>query len=220
VLALASMFWPTLIVIVVLALRLQNPVKILFWFLVGGLLTTITIGTILVFALQDASFFSSPHPSADPVLDITVGALSLLGAALVERRHRRAQAAPPPPEPDPEAEHKPSAAERAVGSGAIVAFGAGVVLNIVPGTFPIVALKDIAELDAGNATKFLAIVVFYVIMFALVEVPLLAYRFAPDRTRATMTALNDWLGRNGSRVVAGILAVVGVYLIVRGLLDA
>jgi thiol:disulfide interchange protein len=219
-LALASMFWPTLIVIVVLALRLPNPVKILFWFLIGGLLTTITIGTVLVFALQDASFFSGSSPSADPVLDIVIGLLSLVGAALIERGHRRARTAPPPPEPDPAAEHKPSAAERAVGSGAVGAFGAGIVLNIVPGTFPIVALKDIAELDARNVTKFVAIVVFYVIMFAFVEVPLLAYRFAPERTTTTMTALNAWLGRNGRRVVAAVLGVIGVYLIVRGLVAA
>ena len=36
VLALASTFWPTLIVIVVLALRLDRPIKILFWFLSAG----------------------------------------------------------------------------------------------------------------------------------------------------------------------------------------
>ena len=43
-LAVASMFWPTLITIVVLALRVPQPVRILAWFLLGGLLTTITIG--------------------------------------------------------------------------------------------------------------------------------------------------------------------------------
>ena len=57
-LAFASMFWPTLITIVVLALRVPQPVRILAWFLFGGLLTTITIGLILVFALQDANFVS------------------------------------------------------------------------------------------------------------------------------------------------------------------
>ena len=40
VLATASMFWPTLIAIVVLALRISHPVKILVWFMAGGLLTT------------------------------------------------------------------------------------------------------------------------------------------------------------------------------------
>jgi len=34
------MFWPTLIAIVVLALRISPPVRILVWFLAGGLLTT------------------------------------------------------------------------------------------------------------------------------------------------------------------------------------
>jgi hypothetical protein len=213
-LAIASMFWPTLIVIVVLALRLESPVKVLFWFVVGGLLTTITVGSLLVFLLQDASFFSGRSPSADPVLDIGVGLLSLAAAYALDRRGRR----PPPPKPEA-GEHKPSAAERAVSSGAPVAFVAGVLLNIVPGTFPIVALKDIAQLDVGNITKFLTIVVFYVIMFAFVEAPLVAYRFAPERTTATMNSFNEWLGRNGRRVGVVVLAVIGVYLIVRGLLD-
>ena len=51
VLALASTFWPTLILIVVLALRLDRPVKILVWFLIGGLLTTVSVGIAVVFAL-------------------------------------------------------------------------------------------------------------------------------------------------------------------------
>ena len=82
-LAIASMFWPTLIVIVVLALRVPNPVKILFWFLVGGLLTTIAVGSAVVFLLQDSSFVSGSNPSADPVLDISIGVLSLLAALLL-----------------------------------------------------------------------------------------------------------------------------------------
>ena len=64
-LAFASMFWPTLITIVVLALRVPQPVRILAWFLFGGLLTTITIGLILVFALQDASFVSGSSPPVE-----------------------------------------------------------------------------------------------------------------------------------------------------------
>jgi hypothetical protein len=216
-LAFASMFWPTLIVIVVLALRLERPVRILSWFLVGGLLTTITIGAVLVFALQDSELLTSDRNATNATVDIAVGLLSLLGAALVERGHRRRGREPKAERP---ASAKPSAAERAVGSGGVVAFAAGVVLNIVPGTFPIIALKDIAELDVGNATKLVAIVVFYVIMFAFVEVPIVAYRFAPERTTATMNEVNAWLSRNSRRVASGVLAAIGVYLIVRGLIDA
>ena len=81
-LAVASMFWPTLITIVVLALRVPHPVRILFWFVLGGLLTTITIGLLLVFALQDISFVSGSSRSVNPVLNIAGGSARARGCAL------------------------------------------------------------------------------------------------------------------------------------------
>jgi Sap, sulfolipid-1-addressing protein len=217
-LAVASMFWPTLIVIVVLALRLERPVKVLAWFLAGAFLTTVTIGIVIVFELQGAISGGS-QSSLDPAVDIAVGLLSLVAAYVI---HRRARKQPPAASAAdaPRRVRKPSAAERAVGGGAAVAFSAGVVLNIFPGTFPIVALKDIAELDASDAVKVAAIVIFYVIMFTFVEVPLMAYQFSPERTTATMSEAEDWLGRNKLRVAAYVIAVVGVYLVARGTVDA
>lgn len=179
-LAIASMFWPTLIVIVVVALRLEHPVKILSWFLVGGLLTTVTVGIVIVFGLEGAISGGS-QSSVDPAVDIAVGSLSLLGAYLLYRRERKQQPPPSKAEVIPTGEKKPSVAERAVGGGAAVAFAAGVVLNILPGTFPIVALKDIAELDASDTAKVVAIVVFYVINVHLRRGP---DRGLPNRARA------------------------------------
>ena len=109
--------------------------------------------------------------------------------------------------------------QRAVGQGAPIAFVAGVVLNIVPGTFPIVALKDIAELDASDGAKIATIIIFYVIMFAFVEIPIVAYLFAPTRTITAVDNFNGWLGRNGRRVAVYVLAVVGAYLVVRGIVQ-
>ena len=219
VLALASTFWPTLILIVVLALRLDRPIKILVWFLIGGLLTTVSVGIAVVFALQDASFMTGSHPQADPAVDIAAGLLSLLAAFALSRRSRKAPVATAEAPDVPAEGKKPSMAERAVGQGAPIAFVAGVVLNIVPGTFPIVALKDIAELDASDAAKIATIIVFYVIMFAFVEIPIVAYLFAPTRTIAAVDNFNDWLGRNGRRVAAYVLAGVGAYLVVRGIVQ-
>lgn len=218
-LAIASMFWPTPIVIVVVALRLEHPVRILTWFLVGGLLTTVTVGIVIVFGLQGAISGGS-QASVDPAVDIAVGSLSLLGAYLLHRREGRQQPRPSKTETLPPGEKKPSIAERAVGGGAAVAFVAGVFLNILPGTFPIVALKDIAELDASDTAKAAAIVVFYVIMFTFVEVPIVAYQFAPERTTAAMNESQDWLARNKLRVAVYVIAVVGIYLVVRGIVDA
>ena len=201
--------------IVVLALRVDHPVKILVWFLAGGLLTTITIGIAVVFALQGTSFVSGSNSAADPTVYLTAGLLSLVAAYAVNRRTGKAETAPPAAAAD-EAK-KPSAAQRAVERGAPVAFAAGVVLNIVPGTFPLVGMKDIAQLDSSNGLKVAAVVVFYVIMFAFVEVPIVAFLLAPERTTAAVDEFNAWLGRNGRRIAAYVLAAVGAYLIVRGL---
>ena len=224
VLAFASMFWPTLIVIVVLALRVRHPLKILLWFLIGGLLTTVSVGVAVVFALQGASFMSGSKPTVDPVVYITAGLLSLLAAfALLRRKGRARKSSQAPAKAEAETANdpkpKPALTQRVVESGAPVAFVSGIVLNIVPGTFPIVALKDIAQLDASNAAKVATIVVFYVIMFAFVEVPIVAYLFAPERTTAAMNDFNAWLARNGRRVAGYVLAGVGLYLTVRGIVQ-
>ena len=53
-----------------------------------------------------------------------------------------------------------------------------------------------------------------------VEVPIVAYRFAPERTAAVMDETNSWLGRNKQRVAVWVLDGFGVYLIARGIYDA
>lgn len=207
VLAVAASFWPTLILIVVLALRLERPVGVLVWFLAAGLLTTVSIGIAIVFALQDSSFVSGSHPPANPALELTAGLLSFLAAYAVLRARRKPS----------QAATQPSKLERTIGRGGPVVFAAGVLLNVVPGAAPLVALKDIAQLDAGDAAKVAAIVVFYLIMFAFIEVPIVAFRFAPERTAAEMNRVNAWVGRNGRSVAASVLAAIGLYLTVRGL---
>ena len=213
-LALASMFWPTLILIVVLALHSAQPVRILAGFLAGGLLTTIVLGSVLVFALEGSSIASGSSHSFGATLYITVGSLSLLAAYVI---YKGGQGPADAEEPVEEKPKKPSMAQRVVRSGGLTAFGVGIVLNIVPGTFPIIALKDIAGADASHATKLLAIIVFYVIMFAFVEIPLVAFLFAPERTTTMVTDMNAWLRRNGRRIAVYAVAGVGVYLIARGI---
>jgi hypothetical protein len=204
-LAVASSFWPILVAIVVVALRTQHPVRALSAFLAGGLLTTVTIGIAIVFALEGASFVAGSRPPATPVVNIVVGVLALVAAAVVhglERRPKRGR----------------GRTERYVGS-ARLAFGAGVVLDIVPGFFPFVALVGIAEADTAAASKVALVVLFYVIMFALVEVPIVGYVLAPGRTVAVVERFNDWLDANGRRLGVWLLAGGGIALVVRGLLQ-
>jgi hypothetical protein len=54
------------------------------------------------------------------------------------------------------------------------------------------------------------------VAFALVEIPLVAYLLAPDRTRALMAALHGWLRSCSPRAVAALLAGLGCALLVVG----
>ena len=204
-LAVAAAFWPTLILVDVLAFRLERPIRILVGFLAGAMVTTVSIGIVIVFVLQDSSLVSGSRSAFRPTVYLAGGVVALAAAYAVNRTHTR-----------PREGGKPSPAQRAVGGGVAVAFVAGIILDIFPGVLPFVALAQIADLTASAAAKVAAIVAFYLIMFAFIEVPILAYAAAPQRTIAAISRFNGWLDRNGRRVATVVLAGGGVYLLIRG----
>ena len=212
-LAIASAFWPILLVVVLVSLRAPHPVRLLVSFLAAALLTTMTVGLVVIYALQGTALVSRSRDSFDPAAQITVGSIAILVAILV---HRRTPATPAEQSPEPES----GRIERMLERGAPLAFVAGIVLNIIPGVFPLIALKDIAELDAGVATTVALLLGFYVIMFALIEVPLVGYLVAPAWTEQATRRFNAWLRVNASRLAVGALAIAGVFLVISGIVNA
>jgi hypothetical protein len=220
-LGLASALWPLLLVVVVIALNTSRPMRILGWFLVGGLLTTISIDAAIVFALQGRSFVEGPKPSADGWVDIIVGLLALLAALVLQlgmegKGPRRFQPGPKSDKPSRSQEWIEGLVER----GAALSFVAGIVATILPAPFAIIAMKNISELDISDAQALGLVVLFNLLMFILVEVPLVGFAVAPDWARRTATGFNTWLGRNLRRVVVYALAIVGAIELVRGLVAA
>jgi 4-amino-4-deoxy-L-arabinose transferase-like glycosyltransferase len=211
-LAVASIFWPLLITIVVIVLRTSHPVRLLAAFLAGGLLATIAIGIALVFTLDNSNVVSRDRRELDPAVNITVGVLALVVAAVVLRlgpdaRERYRGGKP-----------RSNRTERFLENEKL-AFLAGLLLNVVPGFFPFVALKDIAEGGYPAAANVALVGLFYVIMFALIEIPLAGYLVSPKRTVVTVGRMNSWFDRNAKRVGAVVLGTVGAYLVVRGLVE-
>jgi Sap, sulfolipid-1-addressing protein len=210
-LAVASIFWPLLITIVVIVLRTERPVRLLAAFLAGGLLATISVGLVLVFSFDGSGLLNENKSTVDPAVNIVVGVLAILAALVVWRLDAR------PREPKPE-KRKRGNTERYL-ENVRLAFVAGLLLNILPGLFPVVALKNIAEGDYSATTDVVLVVVFYLVMFVSVEVPLVSYIVAPEPTVRNVQRLNTWLDRNARKVAAVVLAGAGLYLLVRGLLQ-
>jgi len=210
-LALGSAAWPVLIAVVLVAARSPDPPRLLGCFYAGAILTTVTLGLAIVALLRQTGVLDHySRASVGPGIDLVLGVVALLLGTAVSRRGRR--------EPAKTSAKKASWWEPVLARGAALAFVVGIVLNIIPGVLPFVALKDIADGGYTVAATVALVVGFYLVMFVLVEVPLALYVLAPARADAAVVALNAWLDRNGRRTAALALVGVGVYLIVRGII--
>jgi hypothetical protein len=92
--------------------------------------------------------------------------------------------------------------------------GLGIAL---PSVDYLAALAIILASGAAASTQVGALLMFNVVAFALVEIPLLAYLLAPAKTRAAMGSLNEWIRSRRRIEVATLLAGVGCVLLIVGL---
>jgi hypothetical protein len=214
-LAIASAFWPILVVVDLVALRTPRPVPLLAWFLAGGLLTTISEGLVIVFVLEGTTVGSS-RPSVGGWGNVIGGCIALLAAYVLRARAARSGDERPAAQT---AVKKTSRTERMIEDGGLYAFAAGVVLNVFPGVFPLVALRNISSLSYGNSVKILLVIGLYLTTFALIEVPLVGLLVAPARVEPWVRGLNSWLDRNGKRIGIDLLGIVGLALLVRGIVQ-
>ncbi|MCV7220592.1 GAP family protein [Mycolicibacterium elephantis] len=210
--AVAVSLEPFRIGMTVLMLNRPRPLLQLGVFLTGGFAMGLTVGVLVLFLLRPA--LGSTHFNL-PRVQITVGAVLLAYAALVAAGVFRARH---------ESDGPSGRAARLFGMltdrGRQLLNGrslwtAGVAgLGIaLPSVDYLAALALIVASGASTAIQLGALALFNVVAFALVEVPLLCYLVAPDRTRAALSALYDWLRAQGRRGVALLLAVVGGVLL-------
>jgi hypothetical protein len=219
-LAVGSMFWPLLLLVVVIALSTDRPMRILGWFYLGGMITTVSVGAAIVFALQDSSLMTGKKLPSAPEIDLVVGVLALLAAFALRRvASRRALVTP-----DLGAVEKTSRGEawvqRLVANGGPLAFAGGIVGSILPSPLVLVALADIAQLGYSDLATVFVIAAFYVIVFAFIEAPIVGYVVAPEWTKATATTVHVWLMRNLLWLAVWALTIVGAVQVVRGIAGA
>lgn len=218
-LALLSMANPTLLAAVTVMLLLPNPKKLMFGYLMGAYLTSITLGMLIVFSLSDSNGIGTAKHTLSPIEDIVIGLILylvayVLGGAraepLRERRRRRKEA-------KKEGEKKESWPERMLGrDSARVTFALGVLLSF-PGVSYLTALDRVAKLDYPAVPTALIVLAVALIQQLLLEVPLLGFAIAPERTADAVARFRAWLARSGTRVAMIAALAIGTLLIVRGL---
>ena len=222
-LALVAMFNPTLLAAVTVMMLLPNTKKLMFGYLLGAYVTSISLGMLIVFSLHGSASVETTQNTLSPAEDLVVGAIVLLvglvlitgrGAELRERRRQRKETKQE--EPD---EEKQSWPERLLGRGsARVTFAVGVLLTF-PGVSYLAALDQMAKLDAAVPLTALLVIGFCLVQQLLLELPLIGYAVAPDWTQDAVVRFRSWLARNGRRAGAIVAIVIGALLIVRGVIE-
>ncbi|HWH19204.1 MAG TPA: GAP family protein, partial [Solirubrobacterales bacterium] len=116
------------------------------------------------------------------------------------------------------AEKGPSKVEQLLGRGsARITFALGVVLTL-PSISYLAALHDLQTLGYGTAGEILVIVGFNLVLLILLEVPLVGYLVAPERTVVEVQRFRAWLTRSGRRMAIDLAAVLGVLMVARGVI--
>jgi Sap, sulfolipid-1-addressing protein len=218
VFSLTAALNPTLLAAVTVMLTLSNPQRLLWGYLLGALLTSVTCGLLLVFALPGTRTSSAAKHTVNPALDIPFGALIMVIVIVVatgrdrrrqawsERRREKAKEKPPP------------RWKRTLSRGsARDTFVIGILLSF-PGASYIAGMDLLSKQNIGTAATVIAVLGFNVIMLALLELPLIGYLTSPESTAAAVTRFNDLLTRDRGRVALIGATLISIWLIVRGVL--
>jgi hypothetical protein len=198
---------------------LPNPVRLMLGYLLGALLTSITLGLLIISALEGSSAVATTKNTLSPAATIALGCIALLGALVLGtdrhlgRSNRRESG-----------EHKtkekgPPRWQRALGRGsARVTFVVGALLTL-PGASYLAGLSRIDRANYSAPRTVLTVIVFNLIMLALLEIPLICFVIAPNWTPRAIDRAKAWVGRHTRRFAVTLLTVVGALLVLKGVLE-
>ncbi|HXB65145.1 MAG TPA: GAP family protein [Solirubrobacteraceae bacterium] len=210
---------PVLLAVVLLTLASEHPKRMLGAYFAGAFTWSVGLGIGIVTVASDAEAFGGSSSQSRPVFDIVVGGLLLAGAFLkgtgrADRFKARRAAAKPPPGPGKSS--KPPLNERLLSGSASLAFFAGVALNF-PSIRYIEAMKEIVVAEVSKHEQVLAILLFNVLMLSPAIVPLALLSFRPEETKSAIARLDAWTRANARVLITGVLAALGLYLALKGI---
>lgn len=206
VMAVAVSVEPFRIGMTVVMLNRPRPAQQLLAFLSGGFAMGMTVGLVVLFLLRRALTASTYFTV--PKVQILIGILALAVAVAVAvdlpgrlGAHRARLAAP---------------GQRFLRGHSLSVAGIAGLSIALPSVDYLAALALILASRAAPMTQVAMLLMFNVVAFALVELPLLAYSLAPGPTARSMKALHNWIRSRRRREVALLLCLAGGLFLAAG----
>ena len=217
-LAVWAAIYPTLLACVVVILLLPRHERLLLGFWLGAMAMSLTCGLIVVFALGGSSgATTTTKHTISPIAEIVLGVILLLLAlvffsgrdqrynARMERRHEK------------KAAKAPSKAMQLIQRGTPgTTFVVGALIIGIPGVSYLTAMGLLARQHSSTFAAVVVVVAWNLIMLLLLEVPIVAYAFAPGRTAKEVTGFKNWLTRDEGRIAYWCALIAGAALLAIG----
>ena len=204
-LALAASLYPLGIAALLLlteAVRARSKVAV---FLAGAVACTLPIGFLVVFALHGIGLDQDSKRSASFGLRLAIGVVLLVAALVIARW-------------SPKPHNKPSHVIRLAREGGLVGvFVAAVALYVLPSPVYLAALEVVGSTKLDTAARAGWVIIVVALVLVTVEVPVLLFLLAPGRTVPRLRALDASLGRYARTLLAMVLAVIGLWEVIDGL---
>lgn len=191
-----------------LMLNRPRPMLQLLAFLCGGFAMGMTVGLVVLFVFRRRLLGSTSFTL--PNVQILIGALALLVAAVLAVKN-------PPGWLGPRRGKLATATQRLLNGRSLWVAGAAGLGIALPSVDYLAVLAVILASGAAADTQVGALVLFHIVAFGLVEIPLLAYVIAPQTTRTSMAAVHNWIRARRRVEVATLLAAVGALLLAVGI---
>jgi Sap, sulfolipid-1-addressing protein len=213
-----------------------------FW--VGGMIAGVTVGIAVLLLLHDIALGAIKAAAATindvrstviilagPRLQITLGVLALVSLGVMLARDRAQLRTRVPlavgggdaPNVLPQRRKVNFFSAMAIRAHGMLesgfvwpAFVVGLLSTFPPIEGPM-ALTVIMGSRAAAGTQFSAFIVFTLFVLFFVEIPLLSYLAAPDKTQAAMRQMNTWITAHRRQIAETLVAVMGVVSVVQGI---
>jgi Sap, sulfolipid-1-addressing protein len=233
VLSLLAAIDPVRIGITALLISRPRPMLNLLAFWLGGIAAGMGAALAVLFFLRDFTLsvmravLSATSSPIIAYVQVAIGVLAVSSAVLLVARFWARQHPPVPVtasessvlllEPNaPPAASRLSIRGRLEGGSLLVPFVAGAALATPPVEYMAAILAIVASEPAASA-QLGAALVFTVVAFTVVEVPLITYLIAPMQTLAVVRRMNDWVSERRQAIPSLVVGAIGCLLLVSGM---
>ena len=217
-LSLAASLNPTLVAATTVMLLLPDPAKLMVGYLLGALMTSITLGLVIVFTLSSSGAVNTTENTLSPAADVALGGIALVAALVLSsgRHERRAERRRAQKQSEPDKGPPRWQQELRKGSPRMT-FVVGALLTL-PGAAYLAGLHDIHKLHYSTTATVLLVVGFNLVMLWLLEVPLVSFLVAPDWTPRAIDRAKVWVSRHAHALEVRGLTTLGALLIIKGII--